>query len=253
MAFWNRKEKAEEAAPSAPPKRPVTTGTQSAVLPDSDDLMKRCCEREAAATIMAPELGIVRGRFKGLRGENVILEVLDPPSHMTTLTLCCVSFDDDRRACVFITRIHDVMPPSEGSGLRIVIERPEQVAAAEARRSFRIPVVADAKLAVTMGYKEQSFKPRPLDLSLGGMLVELPKADATVLSVGDKVVADLALEDDPGSFEAVSFKAEVRRVDEGRVGLAFPEVFQGGEIKPPPEYRKIIVQLERLWLRQRNA
>ncbi len=133
---------------------------------------------------------------------------------------------------------HGSTPP------RLTLELPTRLLATEHRRNFRIPLGADSGLDVRVSIRGGEVRPaRPLDISIGGMLIELP--DDPDLEDAAKLDLEMRLDDD-----TVHIGAVVRHRCACRYGLLFADAVGEDRVRPLEPLRRLVDELEQRWLGQ---
>lgn len=218
---------------------------------DHDDIrhvLQTCCDANAEALVLSFEdKSVCPARFIAL-GDDVFRLSLDGdlPPRLLPPTQCSVSLRFGQRNRVFIATVLSVRPGElSGGALELLLKMPGEIAAGEARMAFRVPILKPDDLALELRVNGAVVSgARPVNVSLIGMLIEVagsaaiaPDAEVEVSLRRGEVVARL--------------RAEIRRNDQGRLALFFPEALEDGSLEPPEELRTIARELELLWLRQR--
>jgi CheY-like chemotaxis protein len=120
---------------------------------------------------------------------------------------------------------------------------------ANRRRAFRVPVATEAGLRLTAAPAGGRAHPaRAVDISFTGLLLETDEKDDPGWPVG----AELLVELQTGRL-AAKIPALVHRQQGRRYALVFPSVVAGGDIDPPDALRRVVLELERFWIRTRGA
>lgn len=119
---------------------------------------------------------------------------------------------------------------------------------AERRLGFRVPLrplpeETKRSFRVTLEHEGKRLRVQPVDLSLTGILVELPEE---ALPDARQVRARLRLAGDK-----VRLEAQLVRRDGPLMALHFPSCVANGELDPPEELLGIYRTLELDWLRNR--
>jgi hypothetical protein len=136
--------------------------------------------------------------------------------------------------------------PKDTVPTTLVVRAPPEIAS-ENRSGFRVPILkGSAPLVQILSDESMLSTPRALDISVTGILVEFPPAEAPEFPIDTKVRLKIRFED-----TALDLKGLVRRKQGGRYGIFFPEVIKGIHIEPPEALAKIVRKLEAIWLRQR--
>ena len=209
--------------------------------------LRQCCETTAPASISLPDSGVIcHGRFVSLQKETLLFDLLDEPKvEVKPFSTCSVSYCLASRGFVFLSVVYELRPSDPTRLAQIVLKVPSQIARTESRKSIRVPVVDD-NLQVQVASASEAWTARPVDISLGGMLVEFPSGARPSQDIGQRLRVDLQL-----GANAVTFEAEIRHFQGRQYGLSFSETMVDGEVNPPEPYRNIVGELERKWLQAR--
>jgi len=209
--------------------------------------LRECCFSCAPALVVLPDLDIVlQVRFADVSHEGLDVDLFSATGTIHVGAVCCVSFLDRGRSCVFITQVVGLRstPPPDSPGLVLML--PQLLAWTEARQSFRVPVVPGVGLVVHVGLDDsRSLVADPLDLSFTGAALEFARNDDPGLPCAGHCSLELSL----GGVR-VKLEAIVERRFEHVYGLSFPGTRQGDVIRPPDGLRSIIRLLERRWIEQ---
>ena len=225
-----------------PPRRP---GSKPGLTSEQQrDVFSQCCAARSPAVLLCGETGTTyQGRFTKLTRTNVVFLLSIPSSELVVapLSVFCVTFNQGGRARVFLAPLVGV--DRSGPVALVALELPDQIATAEGRVSFRVPVTATSGLLVRLTTDEGlTLQPGAVDLSTSGVQVCLEEADPA-LSIGAAVRVQLA-----HSARYASISAVVRRREGNRYGLSFPQSIREGELVPPPELSQILRSIEAHWL-----
>lgn len=115
------------------------------------------------------------------------------------------------------------------------------------RESFRVPVIEDSGLRVTLISGKERCESKPTNISMTGVFVEVPKDRTIPLDINDELRARLSMNKTEIELEAI-----VRRIEPNGFGLFFPEAFKGEHVDPPPTVRRIVMDLQRRWMMHRK-
>ena len=115
------------------------------------------------------------------------------------------------------------------------------------RTAFRVPVWDSSGLSAVMREGQTESPVTPIDLSVTGMLARLPAEANIDASLDDHVEVTLDFEGQKSTYRAV-----VRRRDENTCGLLFPETIKDGELDPPDNLLRVVMELQRQWLAKRT-
>ena len=215
-------------------------------LSDADqvfDLLKECCAESRSVGVLSD--GQLReAAFATISRDGLLLNILCDVSVecFSILSLVCVTFSYGERSHVFLASVLDYQSPA------LLLKLPEQLATSEGRHAFRVPMLANSGLRVNVvASDKRDWNPHPVNLSLGGILIEFSRNNVPELTVGDELNVKLSLNED-----AVSLRGVVRqRQGEQRYGILFPDVVRKGQVDPPEPLRKIVNEAERRWLAER--
>src|SRR5262249_33267992 len=131
-------------------------------------------------------------------------------------TICCVSFSYQTILCGFVGCVLEIRPQSTGE-CRLVLSAPTDMAATNRRQSFRVPVLDETGLKVTIQKNnEAEFEVTPVNISDGGLQFDFDEDNRNRLSVGQFVSVELTYEG-----EIVRNVAEVCRLSGTRCALHF--------------------------------
>ncbi len=211
------------------------------------------CARLNTARVITSDLGLIcQARFSSLSAESVLLELLDPPEtgYFRPLSLCVVSFNNGSRHCIFLSSVIHFKQDKQEEELQIgqlLLRIPSDIIAAESRIAFRVPLGRDTELRVrVVDENGKTWTPRPIDISMTGILIEFPADDVPDFQIDDRLQVELRMNNHVEQLEGT-----VRRCEGRGYGVIFPEVLRGAEFDPPAALRAIVNALERNWLRSR--
>lgn len=215
--------------------------------------LQRCCEEGTPAVMLSLTRSTVsKARFSSLTGmgESLLFDLAEgSPADFEPLSLCCVSYVQGGRGWLFVASVREFWHGKTDDQVRLVLRTPECITATEARQSLRIPIEQGAGLAVDIQDTEgQRIVARPMDVSLGGMLISFPQNATPDLAVGTPLTVAMRLGGDSVTIDAV-----VQRRDGPSYGLRFPAFFPHDSTHLPETYRNIVRALEKRWLRSRRA
>jgi c-di-GMP-binding flagellar brake protein YcgR len=132
------------------------------------------CDHKRPATVTLGNSGfILESRFSEITPDGVALDLLSPPEglEIPPSTQCTVIYNSGMRTTFFVSR--SVRFASLAEPLpQLILALPDHERLAESRRTFRIPIQEGSSLNVTVRLGDQTWRPRPVDFSLGGILVE---------------------------------------------------------------------------------
>jgi hypothetical protein len=132
------------------------------------------CDHKRPANVTLGNSGeILESRFSEITPQGVALDLLSPSPglEIPPATQCTVIYNAGMRTTFFVSRSvkFDV---SARPLPQLVLALPRHERLAESRTSFRIPLQEATELKVTIEHGGQLWKPRPVEFSLGGILVE---------------------------------------------------------------------------------
>jgi hypothetical protein len=116
------------------------------------------------------------------------------------------------------------------------------------RRSFRVPIVRSSGLSVQLQVGQRSLAATPINISLTGILVQLPESETLDLPLDTEVGCILQFRREKLQLHGV-FR---RRDGSNRYGFAFRESLRGREATPPPALVRMVMDLERIWIADRE-
>ncbi|MEM0926998.1 MAG: PilZ domain-containing protein [Planctomycetota bacterium] len=115
------------------------------------------------------------------------------------------------------------------------------------RESFRVPVLPSMELRCEVSTRGYRFEGKATNISMTGVYVEKQRTDPVELQLGDRAQVRLSCDGD-----TISLQAQVRRLGHSGYGLFFPITLKGSVIDPPPELRRIVMELQRRWMAFRS-
>lgn len=189
--------------------------------------------------------------FVRAQGSRVTLRIRDPEVHTMKvfgpLSCALLVAVDGKNANIVMGRV--IREPTLVNGRWLVLlEMGDQLLRANARRTYRVPVVEDvALLAAARGSDGVAYRVQAEDLSLGGLGGNLMDAPDGALPLGSAI--QLALK---CGERAVRLDAEVRFRRGSRIGLFFPGVWQREQLEAPEGLRSIFRMVELAWVRSRG-
>lgn len=219
-------------------------------------LAARCARRQPAAVLAAKGRIICEATLAEL-GETLRVEVFGASARqLRSQAIVCLIFSDDTVAHTFYARIVSYRRATLDGPAQLELEQPERIAVVPApsrrvtRHSFRVPLFDGETLEVDLTFEGlHAARARVLDLSLGGLLLELLGEELpTDVRVGSAL--HVVLEHDDLQLKEW---AEVRTIAGNELGVRFPSFGEGADLDPPPAYARLAARLERTWLRQRHT
>ena len=111
---------------------------------------------------------------------------------------------------------------------------------ASRRQSFRVQVMAPDDLTATIHIDGQSVSTRSLDISMTGILVELPKGHPLGQDVGQDVELTIRC-----GRQSIRLAARISRRPGDKCGLLFSDSIRNEESQPPEELAQLVMQAQR--------
>jgi hypothetical protein len=213
-------------------------------------ILEKCCKYGVPGLAISPdEMTVFQAQFEGVTDEHLLLRVFAGEGDLPfrPLSLAFISYAAHVKAGLFIARV--VSCRWQGGFHHLALELPAQVATAETRKSFRVPVAPEAPLvteAITDAGRRLPGSCQ--NVSLAGALVAFDKESEVWLPVGSMFTLRMSLPE-----AEVTIRAEVRRATEEGLGLFFPEAVVDGELSPPDTHLAVVRGLERLWLQHKAS
>ena len=254
MALWGSKKS------PAPKKKPSSSPSRGAAkrpgggddLTEMFDILKECCVHSVPAVIISPDNNLIfEARFASDAEGLISFEVLqDAGNSLRSLSTCCVSYFREGRAFIFLSVVQGYRHLKTSDRPWLMLSHPTQITATDVRRAFRVPVLAEIGLTVSMTVDGKEYRPRPGDISFGGMMVVFPEKGVPDLAVGQTMQMTVELEG-----QQVELKGEVRQCfgdHKNKFGIFFPECYRGDAFHPPEAFRRIVMNTEKAWLKHRN-
>jgi hypothetical protein len=214
----------------------------------------RFSEQRKPATLTSGKTGdIFQGRFRScsLKPEFIEIEVLDSPPalELEPGENCTVIFADGFRTTLFVSPVLRFDPdPNPLPRIRIAV--PDQLERTEARHTFRVPLHAKAELQISLRTSRGVWHPRPLDISVGGVLVQMPLHSGGELTEDDELTIDLNV----GSH-SLSLEAFAQHRWGPFYAIYFSEVLRRlrrGDTSVPEPLLRLVDALEDSWLADRD-
>jgi len=178
----------------------------------------------------------------------VTLDIIDAPeAPIPDASLVCVTFTLKLRALVFLA---SVQSGTNGSVMMqsLTCRLPKQIAGAEVRRAFRIPVLGPVGLEGRINASGRWYEvSRVRDISKHGIGITFAKPDEGPGLEPDAVIAaELRIE---GLRQLI--RGSVRSRCDGDYGIFFPESGESGKGTSSDEFRAIVQRIEQYWLQHR--
>lgn len=222
-------------------------------------LFERCAEQSTAGLLVLDEGEAVHQiRFAAVTEYGLMLDLpldIDEAAWAAAqkaLTPCSVVFFTGVHSRFFVSHVADTESlKREGLQLippKLLLRFPRFVAGTESRMSFRIPIVQDADLAVSLVCPDsESWAAEPLDLSQTGALLQFSHNEDPGLSLGDEVKVRIQL-----GRHAAELHGVIRRAEKRQYGVHFPDTVRGTDLSTPEALQDILDDLERRWLKERR-
>jgi hypothetical protein len=197
---------------------------------------------------------ICAGRLLALADGQVTIEIADRRApELRVFPTLAIAHHGDYEAYLFMTRVLRFERARGDNPATLTVAVPGSASRVGAdprkltRRSVRVPLLDDSGLRVYVDHHSGRWPAHAHDISLGGILLELPKTGPS-LEDGDRVSVVLFR-----GGEEIALTGEVRHTDGKKAGLLFFELGRASLVQPPASYRKLVSELERQWLRRRRS
>lgn len=232
-----------------------SSGPDSSAFQTMEDLdeeelrltLRRCCSYRRPAIVSSVETpAAFPAFFSSLDGQRLTLTIALPgyQAFFKAASKCLVTFLHRSRSCVFVTSVRGPGPENQAGDL--VVDRPAMISRVEMRRFFRVPVSKRSSTSLRIITQDDgSYGARCVDISLAGMLMELPDHVYPTFNVGETVRVEVLFHGQPTEVEA-----EVRRQHGRRVGVFFPEIYRDGQLQLNEDVATVVKFLEREWRRR---
>ncbi|OYP39112.1 PilZ domain-containing protein [Rhodopirellula sp. MGV] len=115
------------------------------------------------------------------------------------------------------------------------------------RQSFRVPILRRDDLRVWIQFNNLEFEARPDNISMTGVFVKASDRDPVKFQIGDEARLTLACND-----ETIEMEGIVRRMGRNGYGFFFPACVRFEQVSPPPEVRRMVMELQRRWMMYRT-
>lgn len=216
---------------------------------DLRHVLDRCCRRKQLARLHVLHADeTTEGVLSSLNGRELRVRVpaesgrLDLPVR----AICCVSFADDDSHGAFLTLVEDVRKGADGV-CDVTLSMPSEILTTNLRESFRVPIVAEMGLRVTLQTADgKVFAPRLNNIATTGMQVAFPQAVEPKWPLGTRLVVDLQWHE-----EHLALAAEVRRRSGARYGLTFVHEPAHDERHRRETLRRLVQRVQQHWLKVR--
>ncbi|MEM6993442.1 MAG: PilZ domain-containing protein [Myxococcota bacterium] len=197
--------------------------------------LQAACASDTNASLMAAHMTLsCAGRLRSATSDGVVVEVPNPPTSETTIlgSTAAVSFSIGEQMAGFVSEIIALSAAEDGT-LMATLRLPEQLQVGERRSAVRIPVPRGTLRAAFMRDGSPDLV-EAVDISLTGILLELPPGLAEAQRVGSTVSLRLTLD-----RTVVLTDAEVCRRDGNRFGLRYRT-----EGPPPKGLARVLYALQ---------
>ena len=245
MALWNKKKRGTKPivgarARAAPAPSEPAGGT-------AEHVVAQCCDDRAPVQVLHPDSGrALRGHF--VRTANRVIRIDLPQTPQADCPpvgdWVCLPFMWRERQMVFMSTVRATSARDAGSDVHV--GQPSEIAGADTRSAFRIPVYDPADLSVRIVSPLHKAMPRVQDVSATGIQVEWQRGPCPDWEIGSVVMLELFDEE-----RKVRIRGRVVRRDRRIYGLYFFEL-ASTDVPLPEAFTQLLVQLERVWLRRRN-
>ncbi|MBN2320092.1 MAG: PilZ domain-containing protein [Acidobacteria bacterium] len=215
------------------------------ITPEMMALFRECCSFKASALILNPETNFVcHAHFASVSQDSVTFHLINRVRQLLKAPRLFISFSQNGICNAFFAAIveyKDNLPLSPES---ISVQLATKIYGMETRVSYRFPIRGREGLFVRLLLANgRTLFPKPIDLSLTGILIEFDETEDPDLLSPSEVELELRLE-----AHSVQLKAVIKRRDGHRYGLFFPETVTSGGINAPSSLRLITMALERALL-----
>lgn len=211
---------------------------------DAFMVVQECCQRKLPAMVVVPDTGMTcKGTFDRTTPDMVLLSATKEESlAYRPQSVCFIVFSLEARGFMFPASVLDRNIHPAATEKHITLGFPEYLVAMEIRQWFRITVPRNTALAVhVLDPGGAVLKPRALNISLGGILIDFDEGACPSVHEGGSLRMKLTHEG-----TTIKFNAEVRRRQETEFGLAI-----SSDTHDTQDYRQIVTAVEREWLQQR--
>jgi len=210
---------------------------RAAVGADPERVVAECCAAGAPAVVTFREGDSgLRALFSSFRNGRVGLEMTDEPSGVLREgAVCHVAFRHRGRPVVFTAPVRS--SERGGGRLLVLLGVPARISSEGVRSAFRVPV-GEPPLAVELvGDDAVTWSAELVNASLTGMFLRFPGDGPTLMP--DQVV-EIAVRIET---ERIRLAGVVRRVEDGGVGVFFPDAVA----EPENPMRRVVAVLEHRW------
>lgn len=227
------------AGPTAPDR------SSQAIRPAA--VLNECCAQAVACQLHLLHSGqVIDASFHLTTGSRTILLVAGS-QHYEALqpdALCCVAFPFQHLMCAFLACVKVVR--AGANAIEVHFEQPPTLMMTNLRNSYRVPVVRDTDVEVSVRLKDGTrICGEVSNISDSGMELNLPCDDPRLL-IDVEVHCELKFRED-----YIDLPAIVRRRDGSRRGLQFLLVRTPESRQKVLTLQRIVRSLEQVWLKSR--
>ena len=196
-------------------------------------LHRRCAAATHAFVVNIQSGAVAEGQFSAVDDSGLRVEVFEQSDlAFQPMNVCSVAFFANHRAMSFLSWLLD-------AGEVLTFQAPAQLSVLEARKSPRLSIADNVELSAEVRRRNGAVsRPRVLDLSETGMLVEFPRDARLELTLGEELAVALAFAD-----HLTQLNAEVRRREGRQFGLFFVDSVEGSEVHVSKELGDILTAL----------
>jgi hypothetical protein len=206
-------------------------------------ILRECCAAGTPALALPIDTGVpYRALFFEVASDELTLATASESveSNFYAVCPCLVSFSHGDRVMAFLSQIrdwnHGENPP------RLVLDLPKKLVTMEHRKHFRVPLRGDHGLEVQVeSGNGRVWVVTPVDISIGGMLIEFPEEPDLAIDAG--LTVQLRRQGDTATVRGV-----VRHRRQGRYGVFFPASRNPDGSGHSATLCRIIEALEQHWL-----
>ncbi len=215
----------------------------------------RCVQHQRAAILAARGRLVAEAVFLRVEGRTLTLELLGTTARqLRSQAAVVLTFSEGTTAHTFFARVEGYDRATRDELARLRVELPLLIgglaipAARVTRHSFRVPIVGGEALRIEIEDDEGGhFQARVVDISLGGVALELRRNIPAALVLGRGLTVHVHY----GGI-TLDLRGEVRSVSGAEIGICFYTFGEGDELRPPPSYERLVSELERHWLRKQR-
>lgn len=211
------------------------------------DITLLCGIKKPASLVLPTRDLILRARFTGEDSLHIRLALIFPPEELyfDPNESCAVVFSSAGRTFLFTADIKSYAVNEDGIP-QVTLTKPGEIASGEARNSFRVPLHRDTRLQVTVESDQGKWSPRPVDISLGGILMDFQDSRIPEFEEDASIMVTLKLGDQKTELEGF-----VGRRDGTCYAAYFVEALRqlrDGKRTAPAKISRIVDRLEAEWL-----